>query len=295
MTYFVLTIGFIGLNHGQEQNTLLLFPKQSQWINPALIGQEKETNFGLIIDSQWLGIKNAPKQQSLFFENFNAEKRINTGGLIRNRSRFAESSIQFFGQCSYSFKLNSSFLMGLGIQGGGDFIELNFDYLHSIDGVSVDPLLQKQSYFIPNLGIGFFLKFSNYTFHGALPRLLERFTFQKKSILYFSDRFYFFTELAWSQKKIGNISPFSLSLQFHNLGLNEFILQAKGSYILDFGKIYLGINSAENMGLGFLFHSKKALNLGYAFHFPIRTQSDLKLNNHSIYLQFKLKKQEFRR
>ena len=46
----------------------------------------------LMIDSQWLGVKDAPKQQSLFFESSFENQKINFRALIRNRSRFAENS-----------------------------------------------------------------------------------------------------------------------------------------------------------------------------------------------------------
>ena len=90
-TLLLLLIG-IHLSAGQEASNQLLFPKQLQWTNPALVGIEQEKNFGLLIDSQWLGVKDAPKQQSLFFESSFENQKINFGALIRNRSRFAENS-----------------------------------------------------------------------------------------------------------------------------------------------------------------------------------------------------------
>ena len=49
------------------------------------------------------------------------------------------------------------------------------------------------------------------------------------------------------------------------------------------------MNSEKNIGIGFLLHTKRILRLGYAFQFPWAVNADLKRNNHSIYLQFKLK------
>lgn len=280
-------IGFSVFSFSQEQTILLLFPKQTQGINPALISIKKETNLGLVIDSQWLGIKDAPKQQTLFFESFSKTKKINFGGLIRNRNRFVENSTQFLGQFSYPIQLNSLLILHLGIQGGGDFYELNFDYLRLVDGVAVDPLIQKKTHLIPNLGIGFHLNAANFSFQGSFPRLLGRRPIQ----LFLPNRLYYFSEIGWTSQRIGSSNLLQVSLQFHNLGINEIIAQAKGSFSLRFGEIYLGMNSEKSMGIGFLFHSKRVLSLGYAFQFPFALNSELKLNNHSIYLQFKLKKQ----
>lgn len=288
--YCIALIGLPSLCVGQEEDLLLIFPKQLQWINPASIGLEKETNLGLLINSKWLGIKDAPKQQTLFYESFSGKKNINFGGLIRNQSRFAENSIQFFGKFSFPIKLNSFVELHLGIHGGGEFSELNFDYLHSVDGVIIDPLLQKQTHFTPNLGVGFHLKISNYSIQGSFPKLLERFAFQKIFQLSIPNRLYFFSEVEWSQKSILKSNLLKVTLQYHNLGINKNTAQVKARHIFRFGEIYLGINSKKNMGIGFLFDTKKILSIGYAFQFPIAVSSDLKLNNHSIYLQFNIKK-----
>ena len=133
------------------------------------------------------------------------------------------------------------------------------------------------------------LKISNYSIQGSFPKLLERFAFQKIFQLSIPNRLYFFSEVEWSQKSILKSNLLKVTLQYHNLGINKNTAQVKASHIFRFGEIYLGINSKKNMGIGFLFDTKKILSIGYAFQFPIAVSSDLKLNNHSIYLQFKLK------
>ena len=278
-------IGYSFSSLGQEPIILFLFPKQAQGINPALIGIKKEANLRLVIDSQWVGIKDAPKQKTLFFESYSPINKINLGGLIRNRSRFAENNTQFLSQFSYPIQLNSLLTLHLGIQGGGDLYELNFDYLRSVDGVAIDPLLQKNTYFIPNVGIGFHLNTANFFFQGSFPRLLRRHSIQ----LFLPNKLYYFSEIGWNSKRMGSSNLLKVSLQFHNLGINKLVFQAKGSFTPRFGEIYLGMNSEKNIGIGFLLHTKRILRLGYAVQFPWAVNADLKRNNHSIYLQFKLK------
>ena len=133
-----------------------------------------------MIDSQWLGVKDAPKQQSLFFESSFENQKINFGALIRNRSRFAENSTQLFIQFAFPIQLTNDSYLHLGVQAGGDFYELNFEYLSSVDGVAKDPLLQKQLRFIPNTGVGFNLQKDPFSLTLSLPgclkgMLLERF------------------------------------------------------------------------------------------------------------------------
>ena len=101
----------------------------------------------LLIDSQWLGVKDAPKQQSLFFESSFENQKINFGALIRNRSRFAENSTQLFIQFAFPIQLTNDSYLHLGVQAGGDFYELNFEYLSSVDGVVKGSLVTKTTAF----------------------------------------------------------------------------------------------------------------------------------------------------
>ena len=289
ITFFLILWLWNSILFSQEESLLLLFPKQIQWINPSITAAYGDSSLGLQLDSQWLGVKDAPKQQSIYYESKNVLKKINWGGVIRNRSRFSENSLQFFLQSSIPIQLATDVLLHLGLQAGGDFFQLNFDYLRSVDGVQIDPLLQKQSRFIPNLGTGIYLKYKNYSLQFSLQRLLERYALKKTPEIFLPDRLYFFSALQWEQTYYSIYSFFTLELQCHNLGWNPLNIQLKGSYHSTFGNIFMGINSSKNIGFGFQLHAKQVLTLGYAFQFPLFTNSDLKLNNHSISLRFNLK------
>lgn len=273
----------------QEESLLLLFPKQVQWINPSMTAAYGDSSLGFQLNSQWLGVKDAPKQQTIYYESNSGLKKINWGGVIRNRSRFSENSLQFFLQSSIPIQLATDVLLHLGLQAGGDFFQLNFDYLRSVDGVQIDPLLQKQSHYIPNLGTGIHVQHKNYSLQFSLPRLLERYSLKKTPEIFLPDRLYFFSSFQWEQTNYSAYSFLTLELQCHNLGWNPLNIQLKGSYHSTLGTIFMGINSSKNIGFGFQLDAKQVLTLGYAFQFPLFANSDLKLNNHSINLRFHLK------
>ena len=65
----LFTLSYVQVVHGQEENHLFLFDGQFQRTNPSVLGLKKESYLGLLIDSQWLGIKDAPKQQSIFYDS----------------------------------------------------------------------------------------------------------------------------------------------------------------------------------------------------------------------------------
>ncbi len=292
-TLLLLLIG-IHLLAGQEASNQLLFPKQLLWTNPALVGIEQEKNIGLLIDSQWLGVKDAPKQQSLFFESSFENQKINFGALIRNRSRFAENSTQLFIQFAFPIQLTNDSYLHLGVQAGGDFYELNFEYLSSVDGVAKDPLLQKQLRFIPNTGVGFNLQKGSYFLTASLPRLLERYAFEKVPDLFLPNRLYFTMSVGKNFYRLSGRKEFELGLQFHNLDFDKRTVQLKGSYHLPIGALFMGVNTAKNLGLGFQLYSRGILNLAYAFEFPFQNSTRLRQNNHSLMLQLKFLKKPHR-
>ena len=289
-TFHFFTLAFLccWISYSQETSNFLLFSEQLQWTNPAPVGLAEQKRLGILIDSQWLGIKDAPKQQTLFFDSYHPSQKLHFGALVRNRSRFAENSTQFFLQFAYPIQLANDTSLQLGAHAGGDFYELNFDPLSSIDGVIEDPLLQRQLRFVPNGGIGIHLKRNTYVFHLSFPRLVERLAFKSIPEVFLPNRFYFSTGLEKSFKTILDREILSLSLQLHNLGLDSLLIQLKGCYPLAFGKLLLGVNSAKNSSVGFQLHTQGVFGLAYAFEFPVHSSADLKLNNHSIVVQFKI-------
>ena len=58
-SYPLLILTFLcnGFSYSQETANFLLFSEQLQWTNPALVGLTEQKRLGIMIDSQWLGIK----------------------------------------------------------------------------------------------------------------------------------------------------------------------------------------------------------------------------------------------
>ena len=73
----LITLVYMQVARGQEENHLFLFDGQFQRTNPSILGLKQESYLGLLIDSQWLGIKDAPKQQSIFYDSYKDTQNIN--------------------------------------------------------------------------------------------------------------------------------------------------------------------------------------------------------------------------
>ena len=287
--FYYLTLNFLCcyIIWGQEENHLFLFEAQYQWINPSKIGLTKETFLGLLIDSQWLGIKDAPKQQSVFVDAYSNTQKLNLGGVIRNRSRFGEQNIQLLLQSSYPIQINSESHLQFGLQVLGDYYSTEYNYLRSVDGIQNDPLLNQQRRLIPNLGVGFIWVKKHFWLQGAIPRVLDQYFTKSSPTFYIRDQLHFFsgvgTRLSQQTKYVISISAY-----VHNLAYDRVTVQVKGTLGLRIGEVLLGVNSSKNMGLGSQFNPQNFLNVGYFFQFPFRSSSALNKTNHSLSLRFNL-------
>lgn len=284
---FFLLIWIRGI-YGQEENHLYLFDSQIRWINPSYLGTNTKHRLELLIDSQWLGLKEAPKQKTLVFDVYKSAQKLNTGGVIRSRSRFGEQTIQVFLQSAYPVEINPKTKLILGIQVLSEYFSTEYSLLRSVDGIVNDPLLRQQRQLLPNIGIGFSLIKEKFWLQAALPRLLDPFLISSQPTVYLQEKRYFFTALGGSFSMIQFPYPIQLSGFIHNLAYDKLTIQIRGVVDLRNEEILLGINSSKNIGLGFQYNYQNLLSVGYFFQFPFKTSTALNKTNHSIRLSFNL-------
>jgi len=272
---------------GQEENHLFLFNGQSQWTNPSNVGFAEGSSLELLVDSQWLGIKDAPKQQSLLFNFLEDHRKLKLGGILRNRTRFGEQNIQFLAQSAFPIPLNSNTVVYLGFQILGDFFSSEYEYLRSVDGVQNDLLLQQQRRFVPNAGIGFVITNKNLWVKGSIPRLLDQYSIGENPTVFLRDQLHFFSEIGIQVPTNNTLHSYKINALVHNLAYDQLTVQLKGAVGFRIGELLAGINSSRNIGLGFQFNQSSVLNIGYFFQFPFLTSTGLNKTNHSLSLLFK--------
>lgn len=273
---------------GQDENNLFLLEGQTQWTNPSNTGLNGVSYLSFLIDSQWLGIKDAPKQQSVIFDSFSQSKKLNLGAIIRNRNRFGEQNIQTLLQSSFPVQINKKTRIQLGLQIMGDFFSSEYQYLRSVDGIQKDPLLQQQKRFVPNVGVGFSLVKNNFWIKGSVPRLLDPLMIRNKPTIFLRDQLHFFTEIGTQLSDEQPLYAVRISACLHNLAYDQLTLQLKGTLALRIGEVLVGLNSSKNLGTGFQFSLQDFFGVGYFLQFPIFTSTALNKTNHSLSLRFKI-------
>lgn len=155
----------------QQDPDNVLYRYTMNTINPAFAGADGTTSFTFDFRSQWQGIDGAPRTQK-FFASIPLNQRVGVGASVVNDQTFIEQQTAVFADFSYKLQLSSNLDLFLGLKAGGNFFSVNADGLQTFNAV-VDPLLQNQSKFNPNVGLGFLLKHENYFVSLSTPRLLS--------------------------------------------------------------------------------------------------------------------------
>jgi type IX secretion system PorP/SprF family membrane protein len=278
---------YLLLVRGQEEPFLFLFPDQILWINPAHLSAEKP-KLRLQINSQWLGTKDAPKEQFISFHTRAKNQNLFLGGGVRNQTEFAESKTELRVQFAYNLTLSEKSNLTLGLHSGGYLYNLSFAYLQSVEGIDQDPLLLQEGVFYPKIGVGFHIKKSNFEIEMAFPQLITHQNSKVKSRFYFESKFLFFTSLAYTFNRLNSNQSLKWTAQFHNFNYKNHTLELLATYNFSQLALFFKWNTLSYGAMGFTLYEKKMLTVGYGFHFPLKSIPEIKRNHHSLILNFRL-------
>lgn len=203
--------------------------------NPAYAGSREVISIAALHRTQWLGIDGAPSTQNLSL-HAPVWRRVGLG-LTINNDAIGNGTVQvteFNGIFSYTLPLNDETLLAFGMNFGGSLNEVNLSNLVISGGANGS----QQSQFVPNLGVGFFLRNPNYYFGVSVPRLLENLItdqlndeirYEKIRTLQLIGGIVFQPFLDWKFKpatliKINEGAPLQLDLSLSTLYIDKIVL-----------------------------------------------------------------------
>lgn len=121
----------------QQDTQIAFFKKHLQLYNPAATGLENQMILSSTIRSQWSDVKGAPNVQLFNLSIPEGEKRLGYGALLMMDKTFIEHQTRLFASFSYRLPIGEKNSLYLGVQGGGNHMNLNFNDLnlaHKDDG-----------------------------------------------------------------------------------------------------------------------------------------------------------------
>jgi type IX secretion system PorP/SprF family membrane protein len=153
----------------QQDTQIAFFKKHLQLYNPAATGLENQMILSSTIRSQWSDVKGAPNVQLFNLSIPEGEKRLGYGALLMMDKTFIEHQTRLFASFSYRLPIGEKNSLYLGVQGGGNHMNLNFNDLnlaHKDDGK-----LENLTRFYPNIGVGVYYKMEKGFFSFSAPML----------------------------------------------------------------------------------------------------------------------------
>ena len=156
----------------QDSKMAFYFYRHSmQLYNPAATGLENHTTLNTNFRNQWIGIEGAPRVQAFTLSVPGREKRLGYGLTALIDQTFVERQTRVFATFAYRLPLGNSNSLYLGIQGGGNHINLNFNNANIAH--DDDSKVANVTRFYPNIGVGAYLKMQHFYLSFAAPLLFS--------------------------------------------------------------------------------------------------------------------------
>ena len=170
---FTVLLIFLGLNTWSQQEGLVSqYRQQMALFNPAAVSVDGVSRFSLLHRRQWTNIPSSPMSTSLTY-GFYSGKNVGLGLSIVTDKVFIEQSTFVGVDYSYKIQLDKLTTLYLGVKAGGNFYSLNTFNLNTYNPSYIDPSLSSMSNFMPNIGIGSYLKRGDFYLSIGIPRLLS--------------------------------------------------------------------------------------------------------------------------
>ncbi len=142
-------------------------------INPAYAGTREALSINLSYRKQWANITGAPQFQTLSLHTpINEKEKVSLGLMADYLTYGVTKDVGIYAYYAYSVRLGRGKL-SMGLKGGLDLSNTNYNRLQFPDGNPADPLLTgDMKYTLPNMGVGFYYYTDRYFAGLSVPSLL---------------------------------------------------------------------------------------------------------------------------
>ena len=173
--YFLLLIGLLisVSSFSQTDPMFTLYFQNMQIFNPAYAGSWKAIGFTAVNRLQWLGIQGHPSTQTFSVQAPINSERVGLGfNLIHDRIGM-EKRLTVNLDYSYRIRLTQNSSLRLGIKGGFINYSNPLPFYTTYDPGDPNYLLDINSKFLPNIGIGAYLSTPRSYLGVSVPKLIE--------------------------------------------------------------------------------------------------------------------------
>ncbi|MBU8891447.1 MAG: type IX secretion system membrane protein PorP/SprF [Bacteroidales bacterium] len=142
-------------------------------INPAYAGSRECFSNIILYRNQWIGFEGAPVTQTLSSHAPFKDEKNAVGVFIFHEQIGVSDYYDIYGNYAFRFQLGNGRL-SLGLKAGATFFQGNYSDINANpDGLETDPLLENESEFFPNFGVGAYYYTDNFYFGVSVPKFLS--------------------------------------------------------------------------------------------------------------------------
>ena len=142
-------------------------------VNPAYAGSMEVANLTGVFRKQWVGISNSPTTSSLSFNELIRKYDFGVGASLLYDALGPVTQTGFYLDYSYQIRFDEKGTLSLGLKGGFNYYYINYNGLKYNDPDEDIDLLENESLFLPNFGIGAYYYSQKYFLGISVPKLLR--------------------------------------------------------------------------------------------------------------------------
>lgn len=266
-------------NYRQNQFNALM-------LNPAQAGSNSYNDISSLANTQWTGLRGAPKTMTLS-GNFNILKSFGLGVSLLQDELGPVKSTQLAVNGAYHLKLNENWRFAVGLRAIAGNTNVNLTDLTTNIPMDPDMLTNMTTGLQFNAGYGFLLYHKNFYLGFAQPRVGDTYFKDRNHNLYVETKGGYVGYLGGNAKlnDAWTIRPNVVGRVMEGLPITldmNMILTHKVGF--DFGVSYQ-LNSAVGAILGYDFNKK--FYMGYSYTYPLSDMNTVTIQSHELALRYK--------
>lgn len=170
----LMLLSIVGGLYAQQDAQYTQYMYNTMSVNPAYAGSRGQLSIAALYRSQWVGLKGAPKTQTLNLHSPIRNSRLGYGISIVNDNigNGVVQETQFDAVLSYTVDVSLEGKLSFGLKAGGNLMNLDFAGLNNFDAENIhgDNIDNK---FSPNFGVGVYYHTNKFYAGLSAPNLIE--------------------------------------------------------------------------------------------------------------------------
>lgn len=273
---------------GQQRPIQSLYMFDPLLINPAYAGAQVQLSGTAIYRNQWVNMEGAPKTFTTTLHSGFLKSKMGLGVILGSDQIGVHSDISAYGVYSYKIQLNREMSLSMGIQGGFNYLESDYNRLN-LKNLGDPNLSGTTSKFNPNVGAGAFLRTKRWYVGFSVPYIINNKVVDINTNTEATQHRYYYLQ-AGTSKDLGPNITFMPSALLRIQESAPMSFDINGTFVF-YKAVGLGVSYRLNEGIVGLFELQitDSFHVGYAYDFTTSDLNRVSLGSHEIMVNYRIK------